>query len=264
MSDIWVNNVSFSYAPPRLALQDVSFDIPAGRFCGIIGPNGSGKTTLLKCISGYIKPDSGHVKIGGQDVTGMPAREIARRMALVQQHAALEYEFTVGDIVLTGRNPYMKRWRGETKEDYETAARALEEAGIAHLKDRLVTELSGGEWQMMILARALCQQADIMLLDEPVTGLDIRHQVHIMGTVKRLAAERGISVVCVLHDLNLALSYCDQIVLMKDGALFAEGEPAAVLTRDTLEAVYGTKIHVISDEDRTFILPVMGGEAGLI
>ena len=258
MSEISIRNVTYSYATPRYALQDVSFDIPAGRFCGIIGPNGSGKTTLLKCISGYIKPDGGSVHIGGQDVTKLSARETARRMALVQQHSALEYEFTVGDIVLTGRNPHMRRWRSETKEDYAMAAKALEEAGITHLKDRLVTELSGGEWQMMILARALTQQADIMLLDEPVTGLDIRHQVHIMSTVKRLAAERGISVVCVLHDMNLAMSYCDQIVLMKDGAMFAEGEPKDVLTRDTLETVYGTRIHMLSEGGQTFILPVMG------
>jgi iron complex transport system ATP-binding protein len=257
MSDITVRKLSYSYSPPQLALDGVSFDIPAGRFCGIIGPNGSGKTTLLKCISGYIKPDGGAVMIGGKSVTAFPVRELARRMALVQQHAALEYEFTVGDIVLTGRNPHMHRWRGESKEDYALAAKALEEAGISHLKDRLVTELSGGEWQMMILARALCQQADIMLLDEPVTGLDIRHQVNIMGTVKRLAAERGISVVCVLHDLNLALCYCDQIALLKEGKLVSVGSPAAVLTRERLEDVYRTKLHIIEDGGQTFILPVM-------
>lgn len=257
MSDILVSNITYSYAPPRSVLSDVSFHIRAGQFCGIIGPNGSGKTTLLKCISGYIKPDKGSVSIGGQNVTGLSAREAARRMALVQQHTTLEYEFTVGDIVLTGRNPHVRRWRSETQEDYAVAAEALEKAGIAHLKDRLVTELSGGEWQMMILARALTQQADIMLLDEPVTGLDIRHQVHIMSTVKRLAAERGISVVCVLHDLNLAQAYCDQIVLMKEGVLFAEGTPAEVLTRNTLETVYGTKINVLSDKGQTFILPAM-------
>jgi iron complex transport system ATP-binding protein len=255
--DISVRQISFTYDPPRWALSNVSFDIPAGRFCGIIGPNGSGKTTLLKCISGYIKPDFGSVTVGGRDVTTMPAREVARRMALVQQHAALEYEFTVGDIVLTGRNPHLSRWRGESKDDYAIAMNALEAAGIAHLKDRLVTELSGGEWQMMILARALTQQADIMLLDEPVTGLDIRHQVHIMGTVKRLAAQRGISVVCVLHDLNLALTYCDQIVLMQDGSLAAVGLPADVLTRDRLESVYGTKLHIIESDGQTFLLPVM-------
>lgn len=257
MTDIHVQSVSYSYAPPQYALHDVSFDVPAGRFCGIIGPNGSGKTTLLKCISGYLKPETGGVYIGEKDVTTLSTREVARRMALVQQHAALEYDFTVGDIVLTGRNPHIRRWRGETEEDYAMADRALKEAGITHLKDRLVTELSGGEWQMMILARALTQQADIMLLDEPVTGLDIRHQVHIMATVKRLAAERGISVVCVLHDLNLALSYCDQLVLLKDGEVFAEGTPDTVLVRDTLETVYHTKIHILADGGRTFILPVM-------
>lgn len=257
MSDISVQQVSYAYDPPRLALNNVSFDIPAGRFCGIIGPNGSGKTTLLKCISGYIKPDSGRVTVGGRDVTTMPAREVARRMALVQQHAALEYEFTVGDIVLTGRNPHLRRWRGESKEDYAIAMNALEEAGIAHLKDRLVTELSGGEWQMMILARALTQQADIMLLDEPVTGLDIKHQVHIMSTVKRLTSQRGISVVCVLHDLNLAITYCDQIVLMQGGTLAAVGLPEEVLTRERLESVYGAKLHILEANGQTFILPVM-------
>ena len=257
MSDISVQQVTYAYDPPRLALNNVSFDIPAGRFCGIIGPNGSGKSTLLKCISGYIKPDFGRVTVGGRDVTAMPAREVARRMALVQQHAALEYEFTVGDIVLTGRNPHIRRWRGESKEDYEIAMNALKEAGIAHLKDRVVTELSGGEWQMMILARALTQQADIMLLDEPVTGLDIKHQVHIMSTVKRLTSQRGISVVCVLHDLNLALTYCDQIVLMQDGLLAAVGLPEDVLTRERLESVYGTNLHILEADGQTFILPVM-------
>ncbi|NLT98979.1 MAG: ABC transporter ATP-binding protein, partial [Christensenellaceae bacterium] len=141
--------------------------------------------------------------------------------------------------------------------DYEIAMNALKEAGIAHPKDRLVTELSGGEWQMMLLARALAQQADIMLLDEPVTGLDIRHQVHIMSTVKRLAAEHGISVVCVLHDLNLALTYCDQIVLMQGGTLAAVGLPEDVLTREKLESVYGTKLHILEAGGQTFILPVM-------
>ena len=257
MSRISVDNISFSYLPSQYALCHVCFGIPAGGFCGIIGPNGSGKTTLLRCISGYLCPDEGEVLIGDDNVSRLSTREIAKKMALVQQHASLEYDFTVMDIVLTGRHPHTKRLRGETENDYRIANEALENAGIRHLKDRLVTTLSGGEWQRMILARALCQQADIMLLDEPVTGLDIRHQVTIMAAAKNLAAEQGISVVCVLHDLNLALSYCDQIVLLKDGMVFSEGKPEAVLTRDNLETVYDTPINLIRQNGKTWILPVM-------
>ena len=257
MSDISIRNVSYSYTPTEQALNNVSFHIPEGCFCGIIGPNGSGKTTLLKCISGYLTPNAGDILIGGQKVSSFTAREIAKRMALVQQHATLEYEFTVMDIVLTGRNPHLKRMRSETEEDYTVAHDALKKAGIHYLKDRLVTTLSGGEWQMMILARALCQQADIMLLDEPVTGLDIAHQVGIMSTVRRLAAERGISVICVLHDLNLARAYCEQIVLLKKGVLYAEGKADGVLTKSNIENVYGTRVNMIEQNGDRYILPVM-------
>lgn len=259
MSDITVSNISYAYTPMQPALQRVGFFIPAGSFCGIIGPNGSGKTTLLKCISGYLTPDEGEVKIGGKNVSAFTVREIAKRMALVQQHASMEYDFTVMDIVLTGRHPHLKRMQSETQQDYAIANEALQKAGILHLKDRLVTELSGGEWQRMILARALCQQADIMLLDEPVTGLDIKHQVVIMSAVKRLAAQQNISVVCVLHDLNLALCFCEQIVLLKNGTVYAEGKPENVLTKRNLELVYDTKINIIEQNGKTYILPVMGG-----
>ena len=258
MSDIQIRDISYAYSSEAKALQGVGFSIPAGCFCGIIGPNGSGKTTLLKCISGYFTPCTGDVLIGEKDVRAFSTREIARRMALVQQHASLEYDFTVMDIVLTGRNPHLKRMQSETEEDYQIAHSALERAGIHHLKDRLVTTLSGGEWQMMILARALCQQADIMLLDEPVTGLDIAHQVDIMSAVRRLAAEQGISVVCVLHDLNLAQSFCEQLVLLKDGTVYAKGRPQDVLKKNNLEFVYGTRINILNQDGRTFILPVMG------
>ena len=257
MSEVRIEHVTYSYEPPRFALNEVSVSIPAGAFCGIIGPNGSGKTTLLKCISGYLKPSSGRVALSGRDVSSLSVREVARRMALVQQHAAIEYDFTVMDIVMTGRNPYVGRLRSETTEDFAIANDALQRAGIMHLKDRLVTTLSGGEWQMMVLARALCQQADIMLLDEPVTGLDIRHQVHIMSTVNRLAGERGISVVCVLHDLNLALRYCNQIVLLKAGEVYAQGTPEEVLTQQNVEQVYETPVHMLEQNGERFILPVM-------
>ncbi len=258
MSVIDIRGISYSYTPEKRALNGVSLLVPEGNFCGIIGPNGSGKTTLLKCISGYLAADEGQVLIGGKNIKKFSTREIAKAMALVQQHASLEYDFTVMDIVITGRNPHIKRLRSETKEDYAIAHNALEKAGIHHLKDRLVTELSGGEWQMMILARALCQQADIMLLDEPTAGLDIKHKAGIMSAVKRLTRQQGISVVCVLHDLNLAMSFCEQIVLLKNGEVFAHGVPEAVLTKSNLETVYETKINIVRQNGGTFILPELG------
>ncbi len=255
MSTISIQNVSYIYPPSVLALDAVSLEIPSGCFFGVIGPNGSGKTTLLKTISGYLKPASGRVLISGKDVQSLTTKQVARSMALVQQHFALEYEFTVMDIVLTGRNPYLSRFQRESEADYTLAHQAMERAGIEHLKDRLVTALSGGEWQRMILARALCQQASIMLLDEPVTGLDIKHQVSFLRTAKQLAQQENISVVCVLHDLNLAKAYCDQIALLKSGQLFTTGAPGDVLTRQNLETVYDTAVSIIRHQGDDFILP---------
>jgi len=255
MKNISIKNLSYSYDSNTLALDNISIAIPKGSFCGIIGPNGSGKTTLLKCISGYLKPQSGDVFISNKRVSEFSTKEIARTMALVQQHFALEYDFTVLEIVLTGRNPHLRRLQTESTLDYDIANDSMKRAEIFHLKDRMLTSLSGGEWQRMILARALCQQASIMLLDEPVTGLDIKHQVSFLNSAKKLATEEGISVVCVLHDLNLALNYCDEIALLNKGKLYDKGKPLQVLTKENLEGVYETKIDIFEKKGEKFILP---------
>lgn len=255
MSQIDIQSVSYSYDKQTNALQNIALDIKEGEFFGIIGPNGSGKTTLLKCISGYLTPDSGQVLLDGRDVQTMRTREIAKTMALVQQHASMEYDFTVQDIVLTGRNPHLKRMQTETSQDYAIAKTAMQRAEILPLKDRMVTELSGGEWQRMILARALAQQAGIMLLDEPVAGLDIKHQVAFLRTAKQLGTSEHFSVICILHDLNLALQYCDRIALISHGTLHSLGTPKQVLTKENLESVYGIPVNIIKNEGETFILP---------
>lgn len=255
MSQIDIENVSYSYDNQVLAVNDISLSVKKGEFFGIIGPNGSGKTTLLKCISGYLKPDSGQVLADGRDVRRFTAKEIAKTMALVQQHASLAYDFTVQDIVLTGRNPHLKRMQAETETDYQIAREAMQRAEIAHLKDRMVTELSGGEWQRMILARALAQQAGILLLDEPVSGLDIRHQVAFLKTAKALSRAESFSVVCILHDLNLARQYCDRIALLDHGKLHSLGTPDRVMTRKRLESVYGIGVNLIEARGDIFVLP---------
>ncbi len=258
MSCICVQDVSYAYSAEKQALLDVCFDAKKGELVGIVGPNGSGKTTLLGCISGCLKPQKGKVLVDGSNSAAMSAKEAAKRMALVRQQSAVEYGFTVGDIVLMGRNPHLLRWRGETSEDYKAANEALAAAGIADLKHRLAGTLSGGERQMMVLARALCQQAHIMLLDEPVAGLDIRHQISIMGTVRRLVKKRSLTAVCVLHDLNLALGYCDRIVMLGNGMVYASGLPEHVLTKENIERVYGIKVHLVEQIGRSFVLPDMG------
>ncbi|MEX1376991.1 MAG: heme ABC transporter ATP-binding protein [Eubacteriales bacterium] len=257
MSMIEIKNVCFSYDNKRNAIDTINLSIEQGEIFTIIGPNGSGKSTLLKCISGYLNSDSGTIDVNGKNIKKCTAKEIAKTMALMQQHFALDYDFTVMEVVLMGRNPHIKRLKSESKDDYEIANESLKKAEIYHLKSRNITTLSGGEWQRMILARALCQQSSIMLLDEPVAGLDIKHQINLMSIVAKLSKQNKISAVCVLHDLNLANNYSDKIALLKNGKIYTVGKPDDVMTVENLEYVYETKINIILDNGRKIIVPHM-------
>lgn len=255
MSIIKIENVNFSYDNKADAIKNINLSINEGEIFTIIGPNGSGKSTLLKCISGYLKPYTGDITVKGKNIIDYSAKEIAKTMALMQQHFALSYDFTVMQVVLMGRNPHIKRLQSETQKDYDIANESLKKAEIYHLKSRSITTLSGGEWQRMILARALCQQSEIMLLDEPIAGLDIKHQINLMSIVAKLSRENRISTVCVLHDLNLACHYSDRVVLLKDGQVFKIGKPHDVMTKENLEYVYETPIRIINVDDQIVITP---------
>ncbi|MEA5002692.1 MAG: ABC transporter ATP-binding protein, partial [Christensenella sp.] len=199
------------------------------------------------------------VRLDGEDVCAIDAKSLAKKMALVPQNYALEYDFTVLETVLMGRNPHKKTFESDTPEDIALARECIEKTGIAHLENRSVIGLSGGEWQRMIIARALCQESSVLLLDEPVANLDIKHQVGILSLVRSLVRNRGMLCVCVLHDLNLARHYCDEIALLKDGRVSAFGAAADVLTKEALEVVYDTKLNMIEAPDgETYILPEMG------
>ncbi len=237
-------------------LHDISLNMQSG-FVGIIGPNGAGKTTLLRTVSGYLKPESGTVLLDGMDIRQYDRKTLARKMALVPQNYALEYDFTVLEIVLMGRNPHKKAFESDSAADIRLARECIAKTGIAHLAERSVIGLSGGEWQRMIIARALAQQSGILLLDEPVSSLDIKHQVGILSLVRELVVSRGLLCLCVLHDLNLANNYCDSIVLMKNGRIFDCGKTEEIMTKSTLEAVYDTKIHMFKEGGCTYILPSM-------
>jgi iron complex transport system ATP-binding protein len=248
-------NICFEIDGNRI-LNDISFDFTGG-FIGIIGPNGAGKTTLLRMISGYLKPDSGGVLLDGVDIRAIDIRTRAQKMALVPQNYALEYDFTVLETVLMGRNPHKRMFEADTKEDYKLAMDSIRKAGIEHLKDRSILGLSGGEWQRMVIARALCQQSGILLLDEPVSSLDIRHQVGILDMVWELTRKHSLIAICVMHDLNLTYNYCDRVFMMKEGRIHSKGAPKDVLTKEKVEDVYGAKVKIIQSGKSVYVLPAM-------
>ncbi|MEI6100446.1 MAG: ABC transporter ATP-binding protein [Eubacteriales bacterium] len=248
-------NIRFEVDTFRI-LNNVSFAFQEG-FIGIIGPNGAGKTTLLRMISGYQKPTGGSILLDSVDILHVDIRTRAQKMALVPQNYAMEYDFTVLETVLMGRNPHKKIFELDTKEDYDLATECICKAGIEHLKNRSVLGLSGGEWQRMIIARALCQQSRILLLDEPVSSLDIKHQVGILDMVWELTRKNGLIAVCVLHDLNLTYNYCDRVLLMQEGGIFADGSPENVLTKENVEEVYGARVEILRNGNSVYVLPVM-------
>ena len=225
-------------------LNGVSFEIRAGEFLGIIGPNGSGKSTLLRTMAGVLTPLSGSVTLDGSDIASIRGRQLARRLAIVPQDNPIAFDFTVQEIVLMGRSPHLGRFEIEKGRDAEIAADALKRTNLLHLADRGIGTLSGGERQRAMIARALAQQTDILFLDEPTAHLDINYQVEILHLAGRENAENGKTVVVVLHDLNLAAEFCDRLIMLSEGRVFAVGSPAEVITKENVQQVYGTSVWV--------------------
>lgn len=233
-----VHDVSFGYGPAPV-LQRVSFTVDPGGFFVIIGPNGSGKTTLLRILAGLQGGFSGRVLVQGKAVQGVPPRRLARVVSHVPQHRPESCPFSVREMVLLGRAPHLGVFGLEREADRETAEQAMRFTQIDHLADRSMDELSGGEAQRVVIARALCQEPRIMLLDEPTAALDLAHQVRIMDLMERLCRDRGMTVVMVSHDLNLAAMYGRHLLLLKEGRVLRQGPPKGVLTFETLEEAYG-------------------------
>lgn len=241
--NIDIRQLSFTYGGSNV-LDGTTFCVPEGSFLGIIGPNGSGKTTLLKLISRVLQPAAGIVELGGRQLNSFAQNELAQTMAVVVQDTSAGYLFSVEEIVLMGRAPYLGRFQTETRQDYEIVRSALEMTGCLHLRQRPVTELSGGERQRVMIARALAQQPNVLLLDEPTSHLDIGYQQDILDLVKRLCTEQGLTVVAVLHELNLAACYCSELVMVEQGRIAAAGPPSRVLTAENIAAVYRTRVMV--------------------
>jgi len=242
-SAVNVKNLSYAYAN-RPVLKDLTFAVEAGVFFIIIGPNGSGKTTLMKLISGLLKPHQGRLEILNRPIDQYTRKALAKRIAFVPQMASVDFPFTVAEMVLMGRSPYLGMLGLEQEKDLEIARQAIAFTGLEHLTHRKLDQLSGGEQQRVYIARAICQEPDIILLDEPTASLDLAHQIRLMDMMETLKNEKGITVVMVSHDVNLAAMYGNQLLLLNNGHIVCQGPPEDVLTFQKLEETYGCTLLV--------------------
>lgn len=231
-----VEGLSWQAAAAHI-VRDVSLHVARGELVGLLGPNGSGKSTLLRMIYRTLRPASGSVRVNASDVWQSSARENARAMAVLAQENPSEFELRVRDVVLMGRTPHQSPFARDGEEDFRLVAQALQRVDAQALSERIFSTLSGGEKQRVLMARALAQQAPLLILDEPTNHLDVRHQFELMNLIRSL----GLTALAALHELPLAAHYCDRLYLLKEGALVAQGTPTQVLTPEIIADVYGVR-----------------------
>lgn len=247
MTALHVDRISFSYQHPSnktFGLRNITFSVEQGEFFSILGPNGSGKTTLLRVLDRIFLPSSGTVLVFGKDYRVFTRKEISRRIGVVPQEHPFIFPFTVREVVTMGRTPHVRGLGFENKHDEEVVDNAMELTDIIHLAEKPITQLSGGERQRVFIARALAQEPDILLLDEPNAHLDITHQLDILHLTRSLSNQRGMTVLAVFHDLNLAALFSTKILLLANGTMIALGTPREVLTQDSISTVFRTKVTV--------------------
>lgn len=256
MQIIEAKNISIKIQKQEI-LHQISITIPTGKRTVILGPNGSGKSTLLKALTGYLTCSTGEIFLDGVEIQTIPHKKLAQRMAILPQGSAIPNDLTVKELVDYGRFPYRKWWGGISKEDEEAVVWAIRQTGLEHLQNRLVKTLSGGERQRTWIAMALAQKPQVLLLDEPTTYLDIAHQLDVLNTVSLLNHKNNISVVMVLHDINHAMQFADEVIIVKDGMIYAQGEPEQVLTAKLLEEVFGVRTDTfISTTRKPVFVPI--------
>ena len=231
-----INNISFSYGQDKKILDDISLDVSQGDVLGILGINGAGKTTFIKCINNIFSPDFGTVKINGKDISSMTPKEIAQLIAYVPQYNGTFFNINVLDTVMMGRLPYAGR--SYSKKDREIVYNILEKMNLEKFAFRSISEMSGGERQRVFIARALAQQPKIIILDEPTSSLDLHNQLFILKIIEDLAKRDNLTIIMIIHDLNLASMFCSKLVMLKEGKIFAQGNSVDVLTEENISTLY--------------------------
>jgi iron complex transport system ATP-binding protein len=251
--------LSFAYGG-ETALEEVSLQVEPGEVVGLLGPNGSGKSTLVRLLSGILPHYEGSARVDGVEVRHIRRRDLASKLAVVPQETSFGFPFTVLETVLMGRHPHLAGLAFETQRDVDLARAALDRCGAAHLEGRTIQDLSSGERQRVVFARALVQEPKALLLDEPTSFLDIRHQTELCDLVRELARTDGTAVLTVLHDLNLAAEYCDRIYLLRRGRVAAAGRTEEVLTYANLTAVFETEVYVDTNDltGQLLVVPLSG------
>ncbi len=248
-----VENVTFSYMKDPV-LKDISLGINSGEVVGIIGPNGSGKSTLLKILAGIIQCKPNHINYKGADINSMKRKDIAARISWIPQENPMVFAFKVIDVVMMGRHPYLSPLNFESEKDYIIAQEAMESTGTSQFAQRLFNDISSGERQRVLIASAIAQEPEIMLLDEPTSALDIKYQMDVLKILKHLNESENMSVVLAMHDLHLASRFCHRLILLDKGRIVADGLPAEVLQKEILEEVYGINVNIFTKDDGTFIV----------
>ncbi len=240
---IEVNSISFRYREDWV-LENVSFRAGRGEFIGVIGPNGSGKTTLLKILYRLLTPQKGEILFELVPMKKMERADIAKRIAVVAQETHLLFPFSVIETVLMGRSPYLGHLMFENEKDLEIAKKAMEWTKIVPFSERSMDELSGGERKRVFIARALAQEPEVILLDEPTASLDIQHQIDFLDLILTLNRERGLTIIMASHDINIASEFCDRLILLQGGRIYKTGTPEEVITKENIETVYGCEVWI--------------------
>jgi iron complex transport system ATP-binding protein len=249
---ITINDVCFSYRSTKI-LEDINIKLGSSEILSLVGPNGSGKTTLIKCIDGILKPE-GSIFLGEQEIKTMSRLDIARYLGYVPQSTSGSLTATVFDTILMGRRPYISWGVGES--DVEKVLEMMELLGIEDFAMRDFSELSGGERQKVLVARALCQDPKVILLDEPTSNLDLKHQLEVMEMISFFVKKKDISAIMAIHDLNLASRYADKMVMLKKGRIHAAGDPVSLLTTENIRSVYEVEAVVKNNNGRSYIVPI--------
>lgn len=251
---IRISNLTYR-VKDKVILDHIHLDIESESIYGIIGPNGAGKSTLLKHMMGIIEPPKNTIFMEEKDITTFKVREYAKKCSFVFQENMRDMDFTVEEMIYMGRYPYMNLLGSATEEDEATVKQIMKDLHLEDMKDRSIRYLSGGEAQKVFIGRALAQNTPVLLLDEPTSMLDIHNSIEILSTLKQIQKKYGLTIIMVMHDLNLAFQFCENMVLLKNGRVLLSDSKEKVLYSDELQHVYHNKLHIIKQEDMTYIVP---------